>query len=109
MLKGTVKLAYGDNRFEAQEYVSKDLHHLFGNCSALNKAGVSYEYDIDIVNEPEAGWPNGRYYAEIEFGIVGSSLAPEEMKDAIDKAMTDLDNYDHAFIYEYNLESSTHD
>ena len=98
-LKGIVKFGYGDNRFEARDHVQKDLHKL-GTCDALNAPGVSYKTEFDIINEPEDGWPDGRYYAEIEIRIEGSELGPAEMKDAIDSAMADVAGYDHAFIYD---------
>lgn len=104
-LKGCIKFAYDDNRFSAEEYFEKDLHMLF-MTSPLNEQGVSYKKDDSkgpgkqIINEPEEGWTDGRYYGEYYIRIEGSDLEPSEMKSAIEEELNEeMDNLHSVFIY----------
>lgn len=99
-LKGTVKFKYQDNRFQAQKYFKKDINALCSRVDALNARGVSYNYEEEILNEPDDDMGGGRYYGHVHLEIVGSELGPAEMKEAIEEGLSDIDNLDSVFIYD---------
>lgn len=105
-LKGCIKFAYGDNRFQAREYFEKDIHKL-STVGVLNEPGVTYTTDESkgpgqqVVNEPEEGWSDGRYYGEYYIRIEGSELEPRDMKKEIEESLEgEIDNLETVFIYD---------